>query len=599
MKIDRLLRSTKVVPLLATLIVLVPPVVALVKLVSSKTWYPTGDMAQAELHLRGFWSHPPLVGAAGRIESDAGVQGSHPGPSLWIALYPVYALFGRSSAALMTSAVVVHAVFIGAALWLARRFGGLSLMLPLTLGYAAVVRASGPAFFTEPWNPWFAVFPFVIFLLAIWASVDRSPRWFVLAVLAGSHCVQSHVGYLVIVAGLSATTVLVLARRALLARQIGPLVVPGALSIGALALIWLPPIVDQLTRSPGNFSILWQHFGSPREPFLGHRVVLEIFASELSSVGPWLTGPALIERNALLAIPTVLAWGAAVVAGVRSHRRAILRLHAVLAVAVALGGASLLRIFGSYQEYTIRWFWVLTVAILAACAWTFWQVSAQARRDRLRMPLLIGVTVALVGATVMGAVQFGQRAHFTGAQDSAMVGALTPEVEAAIGRRERYLLRWHDPVGLGATPFGLLLELERQGFSVGVDQSFAAAALPHRVLAESSANGLLWVVLGARIEQFRGAAGFSEIASVDLRTAVQRGRYADLSEFLMQRFAEIGQRSLFDRIDAQYGAAGLLFIQPPLPDDIAQAVSELVALRVPAAVFLAPPGTQEPAAIPG
>ena len=81
----------------AAAIVFVPVVVALVAL-ARPTWFPTGDMAQAELHVRGFWSHPPLVGAAGRIDDDAGVQGSHPGPLLWLAMWPIYALGAQRGA---------------------------------------------------------------------------------------------------------------------------------------------------------------------------------------------------------------------------------------------------------------------------------------------------------------------------------------------------------------------------------------------------------------------------------------------------------------------------------------------------------------------
>src|SRR3954467_2540817 len=59
---------------LAAVMAIIPAIVTLVRL-AGRHWYPAGDMAQAELHVRGFWGSPPLVGAAGRIESDAGVQG--------------------------------------------------------------------------------------------------------------------------------------------------------------------------------------------------------------------------------------------------------------------------------------------------------------------------------------------------------------------------------------------------------------------------------------------------------------------------------------------------------------------------------------------
>ena len=103
---------------LAAVVAIIPAIVTLVRL-AGRHWYPTGDMAQAELHVRGFWHSPPLVGAAGRIESDAGVQGSHPGPSLWFLLYPVYALLGRTSFGLMVSVTAVNLASFLVALWLA------------------------------------------------------------------------------------------------------------------------------------------------------------------------------------------------------------------------------------------------------------------------------------------------------------------------------------------------------------------------------------------------------------------------------------------------------------------------------------------------
>ena len=549
-------RSTRLLPFLAALVVVLPAIVAVIRLVAGRTWYPTGDMAQAELHVRGIWSHPPLVGAAGRIESDSGVQGSHPGPSMWFALYPVYLLLGRTSAALMTSAVVVHTVAVWVALWMARRFGGLALMVPLAVGYAALVRSSGPAFFTEPWNPWFAVFPFAIFLLAIWASLHRTPRWFILAIAAGSHCVQSHVGYLLIVAGLCAATVALLVVRAARTRSLRLNVAPLAVAAGVLIVMWLPPLLDQHRRTPGNLGILLQHFGSPRDPFLARFTVAKIFASELSSLGPWLTGPTLISRNPIFALVTVGIWAAAIVGAYRQRFLAALWLHAVLGGALALGGLSLLRIFGPYQEYTIRWFWILTVLIVVASVWTLWRVVPHTWRHSLRLPTTALASLAIVGLSAVATVQFADRAQVTGLQDSDMVRELATPVQRVLNPNQVYLMRWHDPVGLGAVPFGLVLELERRGYTVGVDAQFSAAALPHRVVPEARAAALIWVVLGGRIADFRRDESFTEVVKVDLRTEQQRQRSDELAAFLQTRFGEIGQPELFQRLDAQYGAAG-------------------------------------------
>ena len=116
-----------VVPVIAAaVIVLIPAIVAAIAVLRPQ-WYPTGDMAQAELHVRGFWSHPPLVGAAGRIANADGVSGSHPGPLLWLAMWPMYAIGGATSASLVVSVVLVHVATLVLALWLAVRRGGLGL----------------------------------------------------------------------------------------------------------------------------------------------------------------------------------------------------------------------------------------------------------------------------------------------------------------------------------------------------------------------------------------------------------------------------------------------------------------------------------------
>ena len=118
-----------------TVLASLPALVSLVVL-ASKHWYPTGDMAQAELHLRGIWQHLPLVGAAGRITGDTGIQGSHPGPSLWFAMYPVYALLGRTSFGAMAA---VSAASVNAFMLFWARFGsGLGPASEFPLGQAIV-----------------------------------------------------------------------------------------------------------------------------------------------------------------------------------------------------------------------------------------------------------------------------------------------------------------------------------------------------------------------------------------------------------------------------------------------------------------------------
>ncbi len=174
-----------------------------------------------------------------------------------------------------------------------------------------------------------------------------------------------------------------------------------------------------------------------------------------------------------------------------------------------------------------------------------------------------------------------------------MVAAMTEAVLPELQPEGRYLVRWFDPVGLGAVPFGLVLELARQGASVGVDEQFGPGALPRRASStKQPPMGCCTCVLGGRIDDVAATPGVVRVADVDLRTAAEVARAIELEAFLLLRFDEIGRPELAERLDSQYGRAGMLFIVPPLPADVADAVSELVALRLPAAVFLAPPGTE-------
>jgi hypothetical protein len=191
-----------------SVVVMIPAVMALLAVLTKGSWYPAGDMAQAELHMRGFFSHPPLVGAAGRIVGDSGLQGSHPGPGLWVAMLPVYVLGGRSSAALMVAVVSVHAVSVVAALHLARRRGGKLLACLVAAVLVLHMRSAGPDFLIEPWNPWLAVFAFLVFVFLIGEivapiGVGLASRGLVIATtLVGSYCIQCHAGYSVLVGGL-------------------------------------------------------------------------------------------------------------------------------------------------------------------------------------------------------------------------------------------------------------------------------------------------------------------------------------------------------------------------------------------------------------
>ncbi len=580
--------------------VVAPIVVAVAILVLRGRWFPAGDMAQAELHMRGFFHRPPLVGAAGRIVSDTGFQGSHPGPSLWFAMLPVYLIGNRTSDALMAAAASVHIASIAGILFLARRRFGRPLMIAMAIVLLAVLRSSGTDFMIEPWNPWLALLPFSLFVFLIaelavpigsWTP-SRDRLLMVLGVIVGSHCVQSHAGYTLLVVPPLAFVLVQCSIRAIGSasdrrfssklRARGVLV---AVAVGAIGVMWLAPFVDQVRRKPGNMTILLQHFGSPEEPTLGIRTSLDILMSQLNLVGPWLFGPEAPGSSAakwvgFLGFIALFVSGAAM-ARDRSQRQFFL----VLMAFIVLGAVSILRIFGPFYEYTVRWLWLLAGTTIAWCSVVICQY-VNTRRNSSMVLLRKASAATIVGLLVLSFVSIGQvvdRVKMPGATDSRILAGVIEDTEQRLDREKTYQVRFYDPYTLNATGFGLVLELERRGFDVKVDPEFAAAALPHRTAPMQDTDEVIWVVVGPALERALTDPALTLIASYNPRTEQEQERSKQLLEDVEAGLREAGRFDLVASLESP--GASILFTEPPLPDETAELVRELIRMGQPSGVF--------------
>lgn len=586
-----------------TVLAIVPAVVALVVLLVGDAWFPGGDMAQAELHMRGFFSHPPLVGAAGRIVSDTGIQGSHPGPSLWVAMLPVYVLGGRTSAALMAAVVSVHLLATWAIVWLAHRRGGSALAAGSAVAVLLIVRSSGPDFLIEPWNPWLAILPFGVFVLLLAeVVVPTSATWerhrpmiAAAAVLVGSHCIQSHAGYALLVLGglvgaVSASLVRTKADRRF-ASALGIVAASGV----AGSVIWLPPILDQIRREPGNLEILWQHFGSPSEPTIGLGTAAREIAAQVNIVGPWIFGPDSPGETwgrwmGFVAFVALWSWSF-----VTARRHGWRNERTVLSVAgflVLIGAISISRIFGPFYEYTIRWMWVLIalnlviagVVILRTMAPHLSPSRVVASR-RFALALVIGLSIAT-------SVQIASAVKLPGATDSRITANLHRQLLEDLERGQRYLIRFYDPYTLNATGFGVTLALERSGFDVGVEPAFAAAALPHRTRTEVGVDEVLWVVVGPAVDRARSDRTLSEKAYYNPRRPDEQIRAERLLVDIAAGLRRTGRADLVETL--QSPGASLIFVEPPLEPDVAELVRQLIRMGQPVGVFASRPGVRPP-----
>lgn len=578
----------------------VPLVVALVALARPR-WFPLLDLAQTEMRIRDVGTgHPPLIGLPGRIGTIT-EQGSHPGPISFWAMWPFYELFGRTSWAMQAAAVSLHLLAMGTILWIARRRGGLALVLAMAATLAVLVRFYGPSTLTEAWNPYLPLLWWMVFALAIWSILCGDRPLLPVAVFAGTFCTQTHISYLGLVIGLSGFAV----AAGVLGRLVRPKVPDRPrsgppweiIAAALLILLWIPPVYDELTRSPGNLTIIWRHFTHPPETPIGLSRGINLLLVHLN---PWYL---LIKRDrtsgsGVPGLVLLVAWLVTVGVAWRLRHQALLRLHAVLTAALVLGVLSLSRIFGYVWYYLALWAWGINALLLLAVGWTV-AVLASSRADltsrtakRVRNGALIGIAVASIVAFSVSAshvdVPSPRVSHTLGVVSAQTVKALDSRTAPGGGRAGRYSISWADPVNIGAQAYGLLLEMERQGFRVGFPRISKVIVTPHRVIDPQDATARMHIATGADIDMWSRKPGAVRVAYFDPRSRAERAEFQRLRTAVVDELRASGHAELIPSVD------GSLFVStydPRMPEDAKVKLRRMQILGLPTAVFIAPPGT--------
>lgn len=578
-----------------TSVVGAPAIVAVVSLFGQR-WYPTGDVSHTELMLRSIPRNFPLIGVAARVGDDLNNQGSTPGASMAYILYPIYAIFGRSSTGMVVAVLTAHLVAIGSSLYIAARLGGRWAAWSLALVMALVVRSLAPRFFLEPWNVWVPLFAFGAFLLLIWGVALGRHGYLPIAVAVGVHCLQTHISYVPVIGGLVALAVGLVVVRQCRASSNQPWSRPLShfrpviSSAAVFMILWIPPIIEQLRPGPGNLGRLWRHFSQPNEETVGLGAALKAMAGELNLAGPFITGPGHAPYEspnlwgfvAFVLIVLIGIWAAW-----RNGDRRIGSLQVVLGLSTLLGLVATARVFGHFYDYVIRWMWILAAFWVAVSVWAIVEVTADLVRRRTVVALLSGVAMASVFWGMVASV--GAQPPY--ANDSRLVGGLAPLLQESIDRETEYLLRWHDPAALGGTGFGLLLEMEKRGVSLFVDSWAGAAARPHRVRTAEETDRVLCLVVGPEnITRFAQRSHVDELAVFDPRTTSERRESDELRRKIEGLLRSRERLDLIALMDSQYGHMQIL-----LADDTDAELFELLdrysEIRLPGALFAAPQGS--------
>lgn len=595
--------------------VLSVPMVVMAIALLGRGWNPVLDLAMTEFRVRDVGGrHTPLIGLPGRIGRFPD-QGSHPGPASFYLLAAVYRLLGSTAWGLLGAMIVLNVIAIGLLLWIAGRRGGTAMVLAAGVLVAVLQRGYGTEVLEQPWNPYLPVLFWAAVLLAVWSVLEGDVVMLVVVAAAGSLCAQTHVPYLPLALGMTAVAFAgagwvwwcVPDER----RRVGRCVLWSVL---VAAVMWLPVLIDQVVNSPGNVRMLVRHFSSPPvdEPVVGlaegarlmlrHLDVVRLARFAMHGDEYFVRAGYRLDGGVGVGFVVFMAWAMSVALAWRLRHRMLLTLHMVVTVSLILATVAIGRIFGKVWYYLTLWLWATTVLLVAATVATgvVWlrRRRTSTARDRLR-------GAGLAGAAALGVLGLASVAAFT--VDAARaeapeehlsdtlavlvpqtVAALEADVGGTAGTDGRYTVTYADSYYFGSQSYGLVSELERRGFDVGMPATWRVPVTPHRVVLEVDATAQLRLATGRYIAEVAALPGAVQVAFHDPRSAAEIARDEQLVAQVRTLLIAAGLEELVPQIDDNLFG---LQLDARVPPEVQEMVDELLHLGVPTAVFVLPPET--------
>jgi hypothetical protein len=436
-----------------------------------------GDPAVIELYTLRATTGDQLLGPYSRFGFH------HPGPLAFYCLAPFYLAFGETYAALCVGALVFNlASLIGIAVvvW---RLGGPGRWPWSLVVIGAYIVYLGPTVLASPWNPDVAVLPLAFALVSSVAVVAAYTAYLPAAAFAASFAVQSHLacaGAVACVALLSfGSLAFRIGRRPpgtpSPARRAGRHVTITAV---LLAVVWLPPFIEQLRDDPGNLTLILRFLGESHGPRdLGASLVAVATQASAFLLAPFgLTSqapspPTLVPVmcTATAGLLLVLVLGA-----FRGWRRrdAFALAACVTTLCLLIVGLFVTRaIVGNVHAYLIRW--ISSVGLIAGIAVVAAFIPARPASVRTKRLQLAACAAILL---VIGALALRRSLGFPTLNESipsAMPERLSGATVAALVARGihhphvRILSHnsWEEAAGV-------VLQCEKTGRPATVDQTW-------------------------------------------------------------------------------------------------------------------------------
>lgn len=598
----------------ATLVGLALPLIVAVISLAGRRWYPVLDLAMTEFRIRDVGGmDTPLIGLPGRI-GELPEQGSHPGPLSFWMLAPTYRLFGGTAWAMESATIVVHSLWIGVALWIGHRRLGATGVATVAAIVALLIRGFGLTTLVQPWNPYLPLIAWLVILLATWSVFCGDHLMLIPLVAAASFAAQTHIPYLLMAGALGIVSIAVVVVRWWRDRPDEGSRVPPTLVLltaGAFALLWLPPAIDQIRRTPGNISQLLDHFGSPSDDAIGAGAGFRLLLRHLdvvSAFGELTTGDErFIEASFDPDGPVgagLLLLGIWVFAYVVARRldteppHQLLHLHHVVGITLVLSLLSMSRIFGQRWYYLTLWAWVTTTVMLVAIVWTairWWRVHCARQADLVSSrTVAIAASVVAVIATVSMVVVAPSTDHaeeYLGDTVGELLGPTAQALEAGVGEATgpdaTYALVWEDAYFFGSQAFGLLSELRREGLDARTYDFWRVPSTDGRSVGNREVTAEILFATGGFVDKWREDPRVIEVATVDPRDAEELAEFERLRSALIADLRADGLDDLVELVDVNLFGVN---IDQRISTEARTLSARLIRLGQETAVFIGPPG---------
>ena len=552
------------------------PVLVVVLTRWGRHYVPVGDIALVDLRVRDVWSRAiPLVGPYSRLGWN------HPGPAMFWLLAPLSGLTGRPAWATLVGAALVQGVAVVVVGRLAWRKGGVLLVAAALALNGLAYGAMGPSMLLEAWNP-NVTYPFLLVLvLQAWCLADGDLALLPATALVGTFLVQTHVGYLPLVAVAVAFGIVgagMRTRRGDVSN--GQWRRPVVWSLVILVVTWAPAALQEIVHGDNVAPLLRSLFGKGVR--LGPRAAAGIFGAEFRPLPPWLGGRAHLDPFNNTVVPVsaryvlvpvvILAVAAFLARRDRAPRRAV----ALTALLAGVGFWSISRVVGGAERYAFYWrvpLALLVVFVGAAVAW--YRLGLDRRPGSVRATVAVLASVVLVSSITL-AVDTARWGDVSPAEPvaEAMLARLRSEHMFG-GRNEppgRVLVRAPESPLLGLERT-VVNELDRSGATVRVDTALGFQFGYSRVASPSAVDEVWYVVEGGQyLSVVTGEPGAHVLWETAALPAAQEREMRVLQRRLWGQMQRSGHADLFGVLNSPllgFNLSGLAGIDSSLVDRVA------------------------------